>query len=862
LDSEGDGICCGFGQGDYNIKDVAGNVLVTSDGTFGGSETNEFCVSPLFNKDIRIAGIEGLSGQTCGSVIPISILLANNGTDLLNSATIDIALNDVLLTSINWTGSLAIGESEAIPLDLTGFVDGTNQITLTAAAPNGDIDENPSNNAFSTEFMSNLGGGLVTLTLNLDNFPGETSWILADAAGNTIAADGPYSSSTTIQEKFCLAPNTCYTFTILDSEGDGICCGFGEGDYNITDAAGNILVASDGTFGSSETNEFCVSTIFNRDISIDAVEGLGSSESCNSSSSSVRPISILLTNNGSDLLTSATVDITLNDVLLASINWTGSLAMGESEAIPFDLTGFMDGSNQITITASSPNGDTDEDPSNNTFSNTVTLNGVLVTLNLNLDNFPEETSWTLVDEAGNTIAADGPYPDTETSVQEAFCLAPDACYTFTILDSEGDGICCDFGIGDYSITDIAGNVLVASDGVFGSVETNEFCVSPLFNNDIRVDVTDAPSGQSCIISSATSIILGNNGTDLLTSATIDITLNDVLLESINWTGSLALGESETIPFDLTGFTEGANQFTVTVSSPNGETDENPSNNTFSTEFVATFGGVPILLTLNLDRFPGETTWILADEAGNTIAADGPYSSSTTIREEFCLAPNACYTFTILDSQSDGICCGFGDGDYNITDPTGNVLVASNGSFGSSETNEFCIDCAITADIDITAVSSADAQDGSILIVSENGSSPFQYSIDNGQTFQANPFFDNLSMGTYSIVIIDNMGCTFEDVVVLDIVSSTTEIGAAQFFKAYPNPTDGIFNLEVSGLEQSSVFLDIEVYNTSGQRVQTSKLGKYGAVFKGQVSLYHYPSGTYLIRFVNNDVSKMIRVIRL
>ena len=120
-------------------------------------------------------------------------------------------------------------------------------------------------------------------------------------------------------------------------------------------------------------------------------------------------------------------------------------------------------------------------------------------------------------------------------------------------------------------------------------------------------------------------------------------------------------------------------------------------------------------------------------------------------------------------------------------------------------------------------------------------------MDSGQTFQANPLFSGLTIGTYSIFVSDNMGCTFESSVTLDIVSSTHEIESAAIFKAYPNPRDGIFNQEVSGLEHPSVFLDLVIYNTSGEQVQTSKLAKYGTVFKGQVSLYYYPAGAYFIR---------------
>ena len=99
----------------------------------------------------------------------------------------------------------------------------------------------------------------VTVTLNFDNYPEETSWQISN--GTEIVASGgtyptaPDGSTLTITE--CL-PETCYTFTIFDAYNDGICCNYGSGSYAVTDEFGNELV-SGSSFGSSEATEFCVS---------------------------------------------------------------------------------------------------------------------------------------------------------------------------------------------------------------------------------------------------------------------------------------------------------------------------------------------------------------------------------------------------------------------------------------------------------------------------------------------------------------------------------------------------------------------------------------------------------------------------
>ncbi|MEL6141213.1 MAG: S8 family serine peptidase [Bacteroidota bacterium] len=101
-------------------------------------------------------------------------------------------------------------------------------------------------------------GTEVTLTITLDNYPEETSWVITNDAGVTVASGGTYGSfpdGSTITENICLVDD-CYTFTINDSFGDGICCAYGTGSYTLSN--GGTVLASGGSFGSSEATDFCI----------------------------------------------------------------------------------------------------------------------------------------------------------------------------------------------------------------------------------------------------------------------------------------------------------------------------------------------------------------------------------------------------------------------------------------------------------------------------------------------------------------------------------------------------------------------------------------------------------------------------
>ncbi|NNC84303.1 MAG: T9SS type A sorting domain-containing protein [Flavobacteriales bacterium] len=97
-----------------------------------------------------------------------------------------------------------------------------------------------------------------------------------------------------------------------------------------------------------------------------------------------------------------------------------------------------------------------------------------ITVSINFDDYSEETSYTLRDDAGNIIDSTGSALTGFSCFTKSYCL-PDGCYSFTIYDAFGDGICCQWGNGSYSVTDDAGATL-ASGGDFGNSETTAFCL--------------------------------------------------------------------------------------------------------------------------------------------------------------------------------------------------------------------------------------------------------------------------------------------------------------------------------------------------------------------------------------------------
>lgn len=105
----------------------------------------------------------------------------------------------------------------------------------------------------------------------------------------------------------------------------------------------------------------------------------------------------------------------------------------------------------------------------------------------------------------------------------------------------------------------------------------------------------------------------------------------------------------------------------------------------------------ITLTLNLDRYGNETTWELMDLSNsNTIGSGGPYTqqASSGVYPEppipFANLADGDYRFSIFDSYGDGICCGFGNGSYELVEDATSNVVASGGSFAADDITDFSL----------------------------------------------------------------------------------------------------------------------------------------------------------------------------
>lgn len=215
----------------------------------------------LLNGEIELNEIPEL----CGSEATVFATITNKGSNTLESLDIDVLVNDGFIETVAWTGSLATNKEEKVAITIASLLDGENSVSVSIKNPNNGTDQITANDESTAQINNSLEKDQVTLMINSDDFPEETTWQIVDDVDNVIFEGGPYSKkSSTILESFCIASDACYTFTMFDSFGDGICCGDGgNGSYTLTGAGNELIFESSGTYTNAEATNFCTGSVCN-----------------------------------------------------------------------------------------------------------------------------------------------------------------------------------------------------------------------------------------------------------------------------------------------------------------------------------------------------------------------------------------------------------------------------------------------------------------------------------------------------------------------------------------------------------------------------------------------------------------------
>jgi len=152
---------------------------------------------------------------------------------------------------------------------------------------------------------------------------------------------------------------------------------------------------------------------------------------------------VTIRNLGAQPLTSLEILYSVNDGDSQSHSWSGALEyLGVEEVVLPAIPFVVDDENELVVECQLPNGNSDQCIDNDI--RTATIERSMYTPNtvklaLRTDSHPEETTWELLDAAGNLLYSGGPYSEPDKMFLETFELTGEECHSFIISDAGGDG---------------------------------------------------------------------------------------------------------------------------------------------------------------------------------------------------------------------------------------------------------------------------------------------------------------------------------------------------------------------------------------------------------------------------------------
>jgi len=169
-------------------------------------------------------------------------------------------------------------------------------------------------------------------------------------------------------------------------------------------------------------------------------------------------------------------------------------------------------------------------------------------------------------------------------------------------------------------------------------------------------------------------------------------------------------------------------------------------------------------------------------------------------------------------------------------------------------------CALQLNIDLVPPTDDASNDGMITINAIGANGNVLYSIDGGTTFQSNNVFENIEVGSFNIVVKDAVECQLSENIEVTAPVGIEEISFGRSVQIYPNPTDGVIQVEITGMVDI-YRLKFQLYDVQGRLVHHGGLNKYNGVVTGNIAIVAFPSGTYFLKFDHPDLDAIYKVVK-
>ncbi|MCZ4408663.1 Omp28-related outer membrane protein [Cryomorphaceae bacterium 1068] len=271
----------------YDIEELAVVVFIQDDNTkevlqAAYAETGEF-ISETENDAAGIA-INNTSGENCSATFSPTVTIRNWGSETLTSLDVEYEIAGESNT-IEWTGSIDFFETAEVELgEIATPTAQEEDLVVTLSNPNGQEDGNAVNDEIEATIANVPQAGTeIEVVIDTDNYGEETYWRVVDGDENVLGEGGnswvgttnigvgggaptegagTYNSNQTYETTVTIPAGVdCYSFEIYDYYGDGICCQYGNGSYEVVDMASSETILEGGAFSAEEAKNFAAGVL-------------------------------------------------------------------------------------------------------------------------------------------------------------------------------------------------------------------------------------------------------------------------------------------------------------------------------------------------------------------------------------------------------------------------------------------------------------------------------------------------------------------------------------------------------------------------------------------------------------------------
>ena len=300
---------------------------------------------------------------------------------------------------------------------------------------------------------------------------------------------------------------------------------------------------------------------------------------------------------------------------------------------------------------------------------------------------------------------------------------------------------------------------------------------------------------------------------------------------------------------------------------NGEVSWAPING--DGNYTFTFDGVATTETMAGDLAPGTYTVVVTDGEG--------CSGEETVEVEAALA------ISVITDVVDASC--FEDNDGSITvnavggsgafqySEDGNNYIPNNefggftaGTYTLFVQDEFgCVESGSATvgqpdAIVITGIVSegSDPGEGTIDVTVTGGNLPYEYEwIGQGVSGQSTQDLEGISSGSYTVEVTDANGCS--SIETFNITTDLREIEAGAVATVYPNPSQGVFTVDIMGGIQGQV--QYHVVDAQGRQILNGQWNASEGFFRTDLDLSAAEAGMYRLVMMANGRPSSLQLIK-